>query len=167
MTPKTQRRLLRGHAPAERNLDAISTKPWVSGGEVQTVYKLVIAHPAFKIDSVLLIQKSIPELLVAEYPVQGDRGGLLSVGGRILCPTRRLFDEIIELPGMKMHCSGNIDERICGCRRGCMRHRRIFLRFNYVGMAASTSRRAHILIARECALGRPPTGINQPHFSCG
>ena len=68
MTPKAQRRLVRGHAPAERSLDAISTKPWVSGGKVQPVYELVVAHPAFKIDSVLLIQKGVPELLVSEHP---------------------------------------------------------------------------------------------------
>src|SRR4029077_1364730 len=47
-----------------------------------------------------------------------------------------------------------------------MGHRRILLRLNFILMAASTSLRAHILIARGSSLGRPPTGIDQPNFSC-
>jgi hypothetical protein len=55
-----------------------------------------------------------------------------------------------------MHRLGDLGERICRSWRYCVRHRRIFLRFHYIAMAASTSLGTYILIAREVSLGWPP-----------
>src|SRR5207244_9786156 len=88
---------------SECGVDAAGLKPSPSGCQIQTVQSPVVAHPALKIDSIPLIQKSIPELSVPEYPRQGRWGGLVAVGGRILCSGRRLGDRIIVGPGTELH----------------------------------------------------------------
>jgi hypothetical protein len=65
-----------------------------------------------------------------------------------------------------VHGLGHICECICACPLHSMVHRCIRLGDNDILMAASTSLRPYILIARVISFCRPPPRINQPNFSC-